>query len=178
MIIALFLLGGAADYFGLGIVVGAIVAGVVVKDIFDKAKEVGENTAKAVKAVSYGFFGVLFFLWIGMSVDLDGLFKEPKLAILLFLAAFAGKLLGIFLMVPLKKLSFKEAFAVGVGLNARLTTEIIVAKLLFDASLIDLKLFTALVAASSVSTILVPLIFAFIVLKWEKELKRGKEYGL
>lgn len=174
----LFLFGGFAVYCSLGVVVGAIIAGIIVKEVLIGAGKEGEETQKAIKAVSYGFFGVLFFLWIGMSVDLRGLVQEPSLAALLFLAAFLGKIFGILIMVPLKRVSLKEALTIGVGLNARLTTEIIVAKLLFDASLIDVKLFTALVAASSVSTIVVPLIFSFIVAKWGEELKKGEEYGL
>ena len=47
-------------------------------------------------------------------------------------------------MVPMKKLTVREAWIVGIGLDARLTTEIIVAQLLFNARLIDVRLFTAL----------------------------------
>jgi Ca2+-transporting ATPase len=166
MIIVLFIFGGFAEYVGLGLVVGAIVAGMMMRPVFDAAHETGEQASKAVRAVSYGFFGIIFFLWIGMSVDLSGLAEAPELAVLLFLAAFTGKLSGIFLMVPMKKLTVKEAWAVGIGLNARLTTEIIVAKLLLDAGLIDTRLFTALVASSSLSTIIVPLAFSAIASRW------------
>ena len=172
MIITLFIFGGFAEYFDLGLVVGAITAGMLMRPVFNKADMAGARAQAAVKAVSYGFFGVIFFLWIGMGVDLKGIIKEPELAILLFLAAFIGKIIGIFLMVPMKKISVKEAWTIGIGLNARLTTEIIVAKLLLDASLIDTKLFTALVAASSASTIIVPLLFSIMAVKWKKDLKK------
>jgi Ca2+-transporting ATPase len=95
---------------------------------------------------------------------------QPELAILLFLAAFVGKLAGIFLMVPMHKLTVREAWTVGIGLNARLTTEIIVAKLLLDAQLIDINLFTALIAASSLSTVVVPLVFTLLIRKWGNQL--------
>ncbi|WP_353662021.1 HAD-IC family P-type ATPase [Hydrogenimonas sp. SS33] len=170
MILILFLFGGFAEYADLGLVVGAIVAGMLMRPVFDAAGLPGERADRATRAVAYGFFGVIFFLWVGMSVDLRGMVEAPELAILLFLAAFVGKLLGIFLMVPMKKLTVKEAWAVGIGLNARLTTEIIVAKLLLDAQLIDTQLFTALVAASSVSTVIVPLAFSVLVARWRKDL--------
>ena len=48
----------------------------------------------------------------------------------------------------------REAWIVGIGLDARLTTEIIVAQLLFNAGLIDVHLFTALVAAASFTAIM------------------------
>ncbi|RRS32408.1 MAG: ATPase [Epsilonproteobacteria bacterium (ex Lamellibrachia satsuma)] len=169
-IIILFVFGGFAEHTDLGLVVGAIVAGILMRPVFNASGDAGIQATKAVRAVSYGFFGIIFFLWIGMSVDLSGMFKAPELAILLFLAAFIGKIIGIFLMVPAGKLNTKEAWTIGIGLNARLTTEIIVAKLLLDAHLIDSQLFTALVAASSVSTIVVPLLFSLMVLYWKKEL--------
>ena len=169
-IIVLFVFGGFAEHTDLGLVVGAIVAGMLMRPVFNASGDAGVQAAKAVRAISYGFFGIIFFLWIGMSVDLDGLLKAPELAALLFLSAFIGKLIGIFLMVPAGKLNIKEAWIIGIGLNARLTTEIIVAKLLFDAQLIDSQLFTALVAASSFSTLLVPLLFSFMVSRWKSEI--------
>ncbi len=170
MIVTLFVFGGFAEYADLGLVVGAIVAGMLMRPVFDKAGVAGVRAVNATRAVAYGFFGIIFFLWVGMSVDLGGMVEAPELAILLFLAAFLGKLVGIFLMVPMKKLTVKEAWAIGIGLNARLTTEIIVAKLLLDANLIDTQLFTALVAASSVSTIIVPVAFSILMVRWRSDL--------
>lgn len=163
--------GGFSQFAGLGLVVGAIVAGIIIRPALNLVKDLGEETVHILRAISYGFFGVVFFLWIGLSVDLSGLVKHPELAILLFLAAFVGKLVGIFLMVPMKKITVKEAWTIGIGLNARLTTEIIVAKLLYDAHLIDVELFTALVAASSVSTVIVPVLFTLFIRIWGEEIK-------
>ena len=165
-ILVLFLFGGFAEYADLGLVVGAIIAGILMRPVLDAAGSVGTQTQQAIRAVAYGFFGMVFFLWVGMSVDLKGIVEAPQLALLLFLAAFVGKLIGIFLMVPMHKLTVREAWTVGIGLNARLTTEIIVAKLLLDAHLIDDKLFSALVAASSASTLIVPVLFTLLVSRW------------
>jgi len=169
-IFVLFGFGGFSEYSSLGMVVGAIVAGVLLRPVFNRAGDAGDQATGAVRAVSYGFFGMMFFFWVGLSVDLGGMLAEPVLVLLLFLAAFLGKLAGIFLMVPMHKLTVREAWTIGIGLNARLTTEIIVAKLLLDAKLIDVHLFTALVAASSLSTIVVPLVFTLLVRKWGDQL--------
>lgn len=164
-VIVLFLFGGLAQYSDLGLVVGAIVAGMLMRPLM--AGTTGLQAEKTVRALSFGFFGILFFLWVGLSVDLEGLLRSPALALLLFLAAFVGKLAGVMLMVPLKKLDMREAFAIGIGLNARLTTGIIVAKLLLDAGLIEAKLFTALVSAASLSTIIVPLLFSALASRYD-----------
>lgn len=163
--------GGFAEYGELGMVVGAITGGIIMRPVYNSLGVVGEQTTQTIRAITYGFFGLLFFFWVGLSVNLEGLVTSPTLAVLLFLAAFVGKLIGVAIMVPMGKITWLEAGTIGVGINARLTTEIIVAKLLLDAGLIDVDLFTALVAASSLSTILVPILFSFLVRRWRTALQ-------
>ncbi|MFQ5488057.1 MAG: cation:proton antiporter, partial [Gammaproteobacteria bacterium] len=167
----LFGFGGFAEYSELGMVVGAITAGVILRPVYNRMAAVGEHTTQAIRAVTYGFLGLVFFFWVGLSVDLGSMLTAPMLTILLYLAATLGKLAGVFIMVPMRRLNSKEAWAVGIGLNARLTTEIVVAKLLLDAKLIDAHVFTALVSAASFSAITVPLVFTFLVRAWGDQLR-------
>jgi P-type Ca2+ transporter type 2C len=166
----LFGFGGLGEFVEIGMVVGAIIAGVIMRPLFDSDEQKGKLLSKTTQTLSYGFFGVIFFFWVGFNADLQGFIQEPLLAIILYLAGTLGKLFGVLLMVPLKKMRFKEAIMVGVGLNARLTTEIIVAQLLFTAGIIDVKLFTALVASSSFTAITVPLLFSLLIRFWDKEI--------
>ena len=175
-VLILFLFGGFAEYSDLGIVVGAIVAGILMKPVYNSAKDISKKAIETVSSFSYGFFGLIFFLWVGFSIDLGGIVESPKLTILFFMAAFIGKLIGIFLMVPMKKLCTKEAWVIGIGLNARLTTEIIVAKMLFDAKIIDINLFTAVVAAASLSTVIVPLVLSLLIKNWHRDF--GEKNGI
>jgi Ca2+-transporting ATPase len=168
-LIILFGFGGFGEYVEIGMVIGAIFAGIIMRPLFENNEKKGEFLTKTTQTLSYGFFGVLFFFWVGFIADIEGFLKEPLLAIVLYLAGTSGKLFGALLMIPIKKLNFKEAVIVGVGLDARLTTEIIVAQLLFSASIIDLKLFTALVTASSFTALTVPLIFTLLIRFWGKE---------
>jgi len=168
-LIILFGFGGFGEYVELGMVVGAITAGVIMRPLFEKEEQKGELLSKETQTLSYGFFGVIFFFWVGFNADIEGFLQEPLLAVVLYMAGTLGKLFGVLLMVPMKKMRFKEAIIVGVGLDARLTTEIIVAQLLFSAALIDKHLFTALVAASSFTAITVPLVFSLLIRFWGKE---------
>lgn len=170
-VLVLFGFGGFSEYTNIGMVVGAIIAGVLLQPAFARMGATGEQTTQTIRAISYGFFAPLFFFWVGLSVDINGILEAPTLAILLYLAGTLGKLLGVFLMVPMKKLTTREAWTVGIGLDARMTTEIIVAKLLLDAQLIDLHLFTALVAAASFTAITVPLGFTLLVRQWGDHLR-------
>ncbi len=163
--------GGLAEYGGLGLVVGAIVAGILVRPVFNSMGLVGEQATHTIQSLCYGFFGLIFFFWVGLSLDLGSIAAAPFLAILLYLAGTIGKLIGVFLMVPMKKLSTREAWTIGIGLDARLTTEIIVVKMLLDAGLIDKTLFTALVGAASFTAISVPLLFTLLMRRWGDELR-------
>jgi Ca2+-transporting ATPase len=168
----LFGFGGLSEYGGLGMVMGAITAGVLMRPVFNAMGIVGEQTTQTVQSITYGFFGLIFFFWVGLSVDLEGILQSPTLAILLYLAGTIGKLVGVFLMVPMKKITVREAWTIGIGLDARLTTEIIVAKLLLEANLISLHLFTALVSAASFTAISVPLMFTLLVRLWGDQLRK------
>ncbi len=174
-ILTMFALGGLSEYVGLGMVVGAIVAGVILRPQFDRLKKVGAEVTHTIQSGSYGFLGLVFFFWVGLNADLQGIVREPLLAIVLFFAAFFGKLLGVFIMVPLGRLTREEAWAIGIGVNARLTTEIIVVQLLYNAGLIDVHLFTALLSASSLSTVLIPLLFSFLMRRMGDRLKVNSE---
>lgn len=167
--LVLFGFGGLSEYSSLGMVVGAITAGILMRPAFDDMA--GEQTMQAIRAISYGFLGLVFFFWVGLSADLAGIVQAPTMAILLFLATFLGKLIGVFFMVPMGKMTAREAWIVGIGINAQLTTEIIVAQLLLHAKLIDVPLFTALVAASAVSTLTVPMLFTLLLRRWGDQLR-------
>ncbi len=173
-LVVLFGFGGFGEYVELGMVVGAITAGVIMRPLFEHEEMKGELLTKTTQTLSYGFFGVLFFFWVGFNADMEGFVQEPLLAIVLYLAGTLGKLFGVLLMVPMKKMGLKEAVIIGVGLDARLTTEIIVAQLLYSAAIIDQKLFTALVAASSFTAITVPLLFSLLIRFWGGEVYRAK----
>lgn len=173
-LVVLFGFGGFGEYVELGMVVGAITAGIIMRPLFEHEEQKGALLTKTTQTLSYGFFGVLFFFWAGFNADMEGFLQEPLLAIVLYLAGTLGKLFGVLLMVPMKKMALREAVIVGIGLDARLTTEIIVAQLLYSAAIIDQKLFTALVAASSFTAITVPLLFSLLIRFWGGEVCRAK----
>jgi Ca2+-transporting ATPase len=108
-------------------------------------------------------------------MDLQGLIEAPTLTLLLIASAFLAKLTSVLLMVPLHRINLREGLIIGVSINAGLTTEIIVAQLMLDAQLIDVRLFTALVAASSVSTIGVPLVLTMLIRHWQDHISTQRE---
>jgi len=174
-VVVLFGFGGLSQYAGIGMIVGAITAGILLRPVLETMGEAGKQLTESVQSDSYGFLGLLFFFWVGLNADPVGILQEPVLAILLYLAGTLGKIVGVFLMVPLKKITVREAWIIGIGLDARLTTEIIVAQLLFTAGIIDEHLYTALISAASFTAITVPLVFALLVRQWGEQLRTSKK---
>ena len=108
-ILVLFGFAGLSEYASLGMVVGSITAGILMRSAFDGRDPTGEQTTQAIRAISYGFLGLVFFFWVGLNADLKGILEAPHLTILLFLATFIGKPLGVFLMVPMGRINVREA---------------------------------------------------------------------
>lgn len=157
---------GVATLAGLGPLIGAITAGLAMRPTYSQLGIAGERATQTFRQISYGFFGAIFFLRVGLALDPVSLARAPWLALLLFAAGAGGKIGGVMILRAAKKLTTLEGWAVGVGLDARLTTETIVAQMLYRAKLISGDVFGALVAASALSTIGVPLVFALIVRRW------------
>ena len=155
-------------------VVGAITAGVLMSPLFQNESDAAHKAMQTIRSISYGFLGLVFFFWVGLSVDIAAIAHAPMLAILLYLAGTVGKLVGVFMLVPMGKLNVKEAWVIGVGLDARLTTEIIVAKLLPVAKIIVPELFTALVTAASFTAVKVSLAFLLRARQWGEQLTCSK----
>jgi len=166
MLAVLFLLSFIASKFELGLVVGAIIAGIVLQPFF-----AGKTSLESsIRTIAYGFFAPIFFFWVGIQADVASILVAPALTVLLFLAAFVGKFFGVYLLTINNLLTRKEAITVGVGLNPRLTTDLIVIQILFSAHFIDQFLYTALAASFALATLTVPLLLVFIIRKWGDEL--------
>ncbi len=162
MLAVLFLLSFIASKFELGLVVGAIIAGMVLQPFF-----AGRTSLESsIRTMAYGFFAPIFFFWVGIQADAASIMVAPALTILLFLAAFIGKFFGVYLLTVKNTLTRKEAITVGVGLNPRLTTDLIVIQILFSAHFIDRFLYTALAARAALATLTVPLLLTLIIRKW------------
>jgi Kef-type K+ transport system membrane component KefB len=170
----LFLFSGVAEYSELGLVIGALLAGMALKPWFVSLEDVGVQVMHAFQLIAYGFFGMFFFYQVGLMVEPEGIFLHPFLVIGLFLAGTLGKLLSALLMVPEKSLTLKEAITVGVGLDVHMTTELIIAQMLLSAGVINATLYTVLIAVSSLSMISVPVLLSILLRLWGPILKESQ----
>lgn len=120
----------------------------------------------SVKALCYGFFAPIFFLWVGTTMDVKYLFSSPLLILLVVVVSSTAKILGSYI-IGKKELGKKESVLLGIGLSVRFSTSIIIIKILFENGLIKSGLYSIILASSIVFTFIVPVLFSNLIVRWK-----------
>src|ERR1700683_22348 len=139
---------------GVHLVLGAFIAGVLI----GQAPMLTTRVDAQLRGLIVALFMPVFFALAGLSTDLGALAK-PQLLLLtgiLIVLASAGKFIGAFVGGRVGGLNYAESFAVGCGMNARGSTEIIVASIGLSLGALSESLFTAIVAMAVVTTMAMP----------------------
>src|SRR6516165_5874983 len=139
---------------GVHTVLGAFLAGILVGESPILTRHIDEQLRGLVVAL----FMPIFFSLAGLHADLTVL-GDPTLFFLtigLILIASIGKFAGAFIGGILGRLSARESFALGCGMNARGSTEVIVASIGLSVGALSQDLFTMIVAMAVVTTMAMP----------------------
>jgi len=148
------LLALLTNAIGVHLVLGAFIAGVLIGQSPILTKHIDSQLRGLIVAL----FMPVFFALAGLTTDMRALAK-PDLLLLtggLILLASIGKFSGAFLGGRIGGLSYAESFAVGCGMNARGSTEVIVASIGLSMGALTQRLFTAIVAMAVVTTMAMP----------------------
>ena len=171
VITALFAL--LTDALGVHFVLGAFVAGILI----GQSPILTRQLAAQLRGLIIALFMPVFFALAGLSVDIAALGQPRFLWLTAGLIALAsvGKFMGAFLGGRLGGLNYAESFAVGCGMNARGSTEVIVASIGLQVAALSRDLYTAIVAMAVVTTTAMPpmLRFAFRRLPLSRD-ERGR----
>ncbi len=132
---------------------GAILAGISLRNLV--SDKMLKKTEEAFDAMVYGFFGPLFFTWVGMSVDLGSLAAFPIITLSFYLVAMIAKIVASWLTTR-RPLGNKPAFILGIALSVRFSTELVIAQFLLASHVIDSILFSAVVVSSALATVINP----------------------
>ncbi len=144
----------ATDLIGVHTVLGAFVAGILIGESPILTKHIDEQ----LRGLIVAFFMPVFFATAGLHADLT-ILKDPALLALtvgLILIASLGKFAGAFAGGTLAGLSPRESFALGTGMNARGSTEVIVATIGLSMGALSENLFTMIVAMAVITTMAMP----------------------
>ncbi|HVZ53733.1 MAG TPA: cation:proton antiporter, partial [Pseudolabrys sp.] len=142
------------DAIGVHTVLGAFVAGVLVGESPILSKHIEEQ----LRGLVFAFFTPIYFGLAGQSADLTVL-GNPVVAIYtvgLVLIASLGKFGGAFIGAELGGLTRREGFALACGMNARGSTEVIIASVGLSMGALSPTLFTMIVAMAILTTVAMP----------------------
>ncbi|HEY3784679.1 MAG TPA: cation:proton antiporter [Steroidobacteraceae bacterium] len=144
---------------GVHLVLGAFVAGILIGQSPILTRHIGEQLRGLIVAL----FMPVFFGLAGLTTDVSVLAHSDMLLLTvgLILLASLGKFTGAFLGGRAGGLSYPESLAVGCGMNARGSTEVIVASIGLSIGALNPSLFTAIVTMAIVTTMSMP-----PLLKW------------
>ncbi|HEY6483400.1 MAG TPA: cation:proton antiporter [Steroidobacteraceae bacterium] len=139
---------------GVHFVLGAFVAGILI----GQSPILTRHIDAQLRGLIIALFMPVFFGVAGLSTDLSVLAQPSLLLLTVGLIALAslGKFSGAFLGGRLGGLTYAESLAVGCGMNARGSTEVIVASIGLSMGALNEGLFTAIVAMAVVTTMLMP----------------------
>lgn len=139
---------------GVATVLGAFVAGILVGQSPILTKEIDGQ----IRGITAGLFMPVFFGAAGLHADLTVL-RDPRLLLLtggMLLIATVGKAAGAFTGGWFGGLRAREAVALATGMNARGSTEVIVATIGLSMGALSQDLFTMIVTMALVTTLLMP----------------------
>src|SRR5262245_59200059 len=155
--VILFIMGTFAlitHLIGVHTVLGAFVAGILVGESPILTRQIDEQ----LRGLVAGLFMPVFFGLAGLSADLT-ILKSGELALLtatLVLIATVGKAGGAFVGGHFGGLSWRESTALAAGMNARGSTEVIVASIGLSMGVLSQNLFTMIVAMAVLTTLAMP----------------------
>jgi Kef-type K+ transport system membrane component KefB len=141
-------------FIGVQTVLGAFVAGVLIGESPFLTKHIDQQ----LRGLILGLFAPVFFGMAGLTADLSILTKPDLLGLTVALIALAslGKFAGAFIGGTIGGLSRAEALALGCSMNARGSTEVIIATIGLSMGLLTQNLFTMIVATAVVTTLAMP----------------------
>lgn len=149
------------DLIGVHTALGAFVTGVMV----GQSPILTKHIEGQLRGFIMAFFSPVFFAVAGLGMDLRTLL-DPTLAfftVVLILAATLGKFSGAFIGGQLGGLTTRESLALATGLNARGSTEVIIASVGMSIGALSNQLYTMIVAVAVVTTMAMPPMLRWIM---------------
>ena len=160
-----------SDLFGLGILVGALFSGLIIRQILLTGKHPKpweeHSIANSIHLVSYGFLVPIFFVSAGIKTDLSVLIANLNLVAVFLAVSLFGTLGGSILGVLLSKGNFKEGALVGFGISSRGDLEIVISTLALEAGLFTQIMHSSIIVMAFLTTLISPFMFRYLSKKYK-----------
>jgi Kef-type K+ transport system membrane component KefB/nucleotide-binding universal stress UspA family protein len=142
------------ELIGVHTALGAFIAGILI----GRSPILTEQIESQVRGFVFAFFSPVFFAVAGLGMDLRTLY-DPTLALFtgaVIVVASVGKFSGALVGGRLGGLTMRESLALATGLNARGSTEVIIASIGLAMGALSNQLYTMIVAMAVVTTMAMP----------------------
>jgi Kef-type K+ transport system membrane component KefB len=142
---------------GMAAITGAFLAGLM----FARSPE-KETLEPRIHALAYGFFVPIFFVNIGLNVNIFALRENLLLGLAVILAAIVGKFLGAGLGGGLAGLSRRESIQLGVGMLPRVEVSLIAASIGLRNGLVNAAESSAIVGMVIICSLITPPLLRYL----------------
>jgi Kef-type K+ transport system membrane component KefB/nucleotide-binding universal stress UspA family protein len=151
------------DLIGVHTVLGAFVVGILVGESPILTRQIEGQ----LRGLIIGFFAPIFFAVAGREIDLSVLKSVNQIgyAAAFILIASAGKIVGCYIGSIVGRLDHRSGLAVALGMNARGSTEVIVATIGLSLGVLNRDLFTLIVVMAIVTTLITPPLLRWALLR-------------
>lgn len=150
-----------AEYVDAELILGAFLAGMIISLIKDPQDV---DMVHKLEAFGFGFFIPVFFIMVGVDLDLNALFGSPSRLLLvpvLFLLSLLVKIPPMFLLR--RQFPARDLIGGGLLLNTHLSLEIAVAVIGLRVGLFDAASNAAVILFAVVTVVFMPLLFGALV---------------
>lgn len=154
ILVIMLVFAGATHLLGVRTVLGAFMAGVLIGE----SPILTDHIQGQLRGMITAFFMPIFFGMSGLAADLT-ILKDGNLALLtalLVAIASIGKFSGAFAGAMIGRLSWREGLALGCAMNARGSTEVIVASIGLSMGALSQNLYTMIVTMAVLTTMAMP----------------------
>jgi len=119
--------------------------------------------------MTFGFFAPLFFVFIGAEFNISSLSDSLLFFLILFAVAVSTKIIAGYLTSRLVRFSNNESLAIGCLINGRGMVEIAIAAMGYSMGIINITIFTIVIAIGFLTTIMAPLLARPFVYKYKMQ---------
>lgn len=161
-----------AEVLGMHFIIGAFVGGLMASERALHSRSQLRDVEGKVRGLTLGFLAPIFFVSIGLHIDLSAFGAALWFTLALLGAAIVSKVLGCAVPARLSGVPWRESIAIGVGMNGRGAVELVVATVALEAGLFShpqpippvvSAMFSAVVIVALVTTILTPIGLRFLL---------------
>lgn len=160
VLVLLLLFAAATDVIGIHFIFGAFLFGAIIPH--ENAAALRHEILVRLEQISVLLLLPVFFLISGLKVNIQGLNSDHILPMFAILAvAIVGKYVGAYVGARLQKVPHWQASSLGLLMNTRGLTELIILNVGLEKGLLSPELFTLMVIMALVTTVMTGPLLAF-----------------